>query len=184
MTGQISVRKGPFQVVSRRSRHRECEAFVVADASTLFAYLDDHRRMSGHMSKRSWMMAGSSMTIEVDDREGRAVGSHITLKGAVLGIPLFVDEVVSRYSPGEAKTWETVGAPRLLVIGSYRMGFFVEPQGQGSLLRVSIDYEPPKHWLGRIACTLFGPLYANWCVKTMVRDAVAAFQREGKGANP
>ena len=67
---------------------RRCESTtdVQAEASVVFDYLDDHARLSAHMSERSWMMAGSRMALELDAAEGRAVGSRIRLSGQVLGI--------------------------------------------------------------------------------------------------
>lgn len=71
--------------------------------------------------------------------------------------------------------WETVGSPKLLVIGSYRMGFEVAARSGGSLLRVFIEYALPQalpgRWLGR----LFGRMYARWCTERMVSDAVRHF---------
>jgi hypothetical protein len=88
------------------------------------------------MRQSSWMMAGSRLAIELDASEGRTVGGRIRLSGRVLGIPLAVEEIVTeRHSPLR-KVWETTGTPRLLVIGQYRMGYEITPQGNASLLRV------------------------------------------------
>ena len=89
----------------------------------VFAALDDHKRLAGHMSKPSLMMAGTTMTIETDPLEGKAVGSEIRLRGRVLGIPIFVVERVVEYTAPFRKVWQTTTEPRLLVIGSYRMGY-------------------------------------------------------------
>jgi len=150
-------------------------AVVAAPLERVFAFLDDHRRLSGHMSKRSWMMAGSTMSIEADALGARAVGSHIRLGGRVLGMRLFVDEVVTEYLPPHRKEWRTIGEPRLLVIGPYRMSFDVSPLASATLVRVSIDYARPHGWLARVASALLGRTYARWCVRQMVRDTIAAF---------
>lgn len=66
---------------------------------------------------------------------------------------------------------ETLGDPRLLVIGRYRMGFEVQPTDRGTQLRVWIDFDLParglQHGFGRI----LGSFYAHWCVRQMVREA-------------
>ena len=67
----------------------------------------------------------------------------------MLGFELAVDEKVVERTPPYRKAWETVGSPKLLVIGGYRMGFDVAAQGSGSLLR--------------------------WCTERMVSDAVRHF---------
>jgi hypothetical protein len=149
---------------------------VAADAATLFTYLDDPVRLSSHMGRRSWRMGGGRMDVSVDDGRGRAVGSHIVLAGRAFGLRLGLDEVVVERRPPQAKTWETVGEPRLLVIGAYRMGFAIQQHERDSVLRVFIDYALPargaSRWLGR----MLGPAYARWCTRTMVTDATAHFE--------
>ena len=155
--------------------HLERSATVRATPAEVFAFLDDPRKLSGHMASRSAMMLGSSMHIETDERGGRGVGAPIRLSGQVLGIPIRVDEEVTEYRPPIRKEWATRGRPRLLVIGAYRMAFDVSPTPDGALLRIRIDYELPPHrgqrWLGR----LLGARYARWCTERMLRDAIAAF---------
>ena len=89
--------------------HHRSEVKVATDSYKLFAYLDDHRRLAGHMEKPSLMMAGATMQVETDALKGQAVGSVIRITGRVLGVNLAVDEVVTeRVSPSH-KTWETRG---------------------------------------------------------------------------
>jgi Polyketide cyclase / dehydrase and lipid transport len=156
--------------------HFESNVEVSAAADAVFSHLDDHSRLSAHMSNSSRMMAGSRMAIELDASEGRAVGAIIRLRGQVLGIPLCVEEIVTERKPPLRKVWETTGRPQLLVIGSYRMGYEITPQAQASRLRVFIDYalpdEPISRWLGR----LFGHFYARWCTQRMARDAAMHFR--------
>jgi uncharacterized membrane protein len=156
-------------------RHHERRAIVAAPAERAFAHLDDHARLAGHMSGSSWMMGGGRMTIELDENAGRKVGSRIRLAGTALGVALSVEEVVTEHRPPYAKAWETIGTPRLLVVGAYRMGFELTPRGEHAELRVFIDYElptgPVARWLGR----LLGGVYAKWCTEQMVADTVKFF---------
>jgi len=160
-------------------RHCESTATVITSPARLFDHLDRHDRLAGHMTGSSWMMAGGSMRISTDALEGRAIGSRIRLEGRVLGLRLFVEEIVTERDPARKKTWVTVGDVRLLVIGSYRMGFEISPEDTASRLRVFIDYELPttgiRRWLGR----LLGAWYARWCTDQMVGDAVHAFAHAG-----
>ncbi len=153
------------------SRHEEHSATIDASAERVFDQLDDPTRLSGHMSKRSWRMGGGRMETVLDAQRGRSVGSHIVIRGRVFGIPLYLDEIVTVRERPLAKTWETVGEPRLLVIGPYRMGFDLRPDGTTTQLRVAIDYELPamgiSRWLGRV----FGRSYAKWCTRQIARDA-------------
>lgn len=114
------------------------------------------------------------MTI-LDERRGQSVGSHIRVSGRVFGLELSLDEVVTEREPPNRKSWETVGSPRLLVIGPYRMGLEVTPRDGGSRLRVFIDYALPAPWPERWLGRAFGRYYARWCTQTMVDDAVRQF---------
>lgn len=159
----------------RYPRHHRSDVDVDADAHSLFAHLDDHRRLADHMEKASLMTAGATMRVETDALRGQAVGSLIRVTGRVLGLSLVVEEVVTERVPPLRKTWETHGEPRLLVIGAYRMGFTISPQGDRSRLAVFIDYQLPPRGFARGLGLLFGRTYAAWCTRRMTTDAVAAF---------
>jgi hypothetical protein len=62
------------------------------------------------------------------------------------------------------------------------MGYEIAPQGGGSQFRVFIDYALPEvrpaRWFGWI----FGGIYARWCTRRMVNDAVAHFLSQAKTA--
>jgi hypothetical protein len=155
-----------------RLRHRT-EVLVNADAQRLFEHLDDPRRLSAHMGKPSAMMAGAAMALTTDAGGGRSIGSVYRLHGKVLGLNLDVSSRVEERAPPLRKTWHTVGEPRLLVVGRYRMGFDIAPLERGCRLGVFIEYAWPESrpWLGRI----FGAAYARWCTRRMAIDARAAF---------
>ena len=89
----------------------------------------------------------------------------------MLGLLLQVECVVVQRDPPRFKAWETVGTPRLLVIGSYRMSVAIEPQIGASRVTISIDYALPTNRLWRS----FGTVYARWCVRQMARDLVRQF---------
>ena len=165
-------------------RHREASAHVSAEPHKVFALLDDQTRLAEHMGKPSLMMGGGKMTYELDEQKGQAVGSHIRMGGSAFGWRLSLDEVVTERIPPRRKVWQTVGTPRLVVIGSYEMGFELTKAGAGSALEVWIDYDLPPRGLGRFVPAL-GDAYARWCVKQMANDAVRAFGRLAKsGGDP
>jgi hypothetical protein len=128
------------------------------------------------MGKSSWMMGGGHMTVDMDDRRGQSVGSHIRMGGSMMGVDISLDEVVTVHDRPSRKEWETVGSPHLIVIGSYTMGVQLFPVPDGTRVRVFIDYDLPSgavtHELGR----LFGGVYAKWCVDQMLEGAVQYFQ--------
>jgi len=141
----------------------------------VFGFANDHSKLSAHMSASSWMMLGSKMTTAMDAGRGQEIGSHITMAGSVLGFRISLDEVVVERVPPWEKAWETVGTPRLLVIGAYRMGFRVLWYERGSVFTVFIDYDMPtrSRWLGR----LLGDTYARWCVKQVATGVQRHFGR-------
>ena len=154
--------------------HHRSEVDVDASANGLFAHLDDHRRLVTHMEKPSLMMAGATMRVEADALLGQAVGSLIRVSGRVLGMDLAVEEVVTERTVPWRKTWETRGEPRLLVIGAYRMGFTIAPQGARSRLVVFIDYRLPRRGFTHVLGLFFGRAYAAWCTRRMTTDAATA----------
>ena len=161
--------------------HDHAEAIITASQAEVFAYLDDQTRLAAHMEKRSMMMLGGRMTYEFDAAQGRAVGSVIRMRGSFLGISLFVEELVTERISPIRKRWETSGPQRMLVIGSYVMGFETLPVGKGCSVRVFIDYQLPHTIPGRWLGLLFAPFYARWCVARMVKDASRHF---GSAAEP
>ena len=159
----------------RFALHHRSEVLLAVDPARLFAHLDDHRRLSSHMEKPSLMTAGASMRIETDNRHGQVLGSVIRMTGRVFGLRLSVEEVVTAYEPPRHKAWETVGEPRLLVIGGYRMGFEIDPAPGGSRLVVFIDYRLPAKGLSLLLGRVLGGAYAAWCTRRMAEDARAVF---------
>lgn len=149
--------------------HRELCVRVDTSAQTLFKRLDDPLLLSQHMNQRSLMMAGGSMRTETDERRGQAVGSVIRMSGRFLGLALWLEEVVIERIAPRRKVWETRGTPRLLVIGSYCMGFELSAESPGTQVRLWIDYSLPSgpglHALGRC----LAPVYADWCLRRMLQ---------------
>ena len=170
--------------------HAESQGQVQAPAGPVFEHLDDHTRLSAHMNQRSWRMGWSRMKLSLDEQAGRATGGRMHLEGRVLGVRLSLEEVVTEHRPPTRKVWMTVGAPRLLVIGAYRMGFVLVPAGAGAqgagsehvTLTVFIDYALPAQGLSRLLGRIFGRWYARWCTQRMLTDAQAAFGMAGGSA--
>lgn len=153
------------------TRHLQASASIAASAEKVFARLDDQTRLAEHMGRPSVMMGGGRMTYEFDDGKGQLVGSHIRMGGSAFGLKLDLDEMVTEREPPRHKVWRTVGAPSLIIIGSYVMGFEIDPRPGGSQLTVWIDYALPIRGPGRWI-PAFAAIYGRWCVTQMVKDAV------------
>lgn len=163
--------------------HAEAQGRLRAAAGRVFAFLDDHARLAAHMTRRSWRMGWSRMNLQFDEGAGQALGSRIRLEGRVLGVRLSLEEEVTEHTPPIRKVWATVGTPRLLVIGPYRMGFTL---GAGDFaandvgadqvtLTVFIDYALPARGLSWLLGRIVGHWYARWCTRRMVADTETAF---------
>jgi len=159
---------GPFPF------HHESRAVLHASVESAFEYLDDFRKLTAHMERPSRMMLGSKMTIETDSAQGRSLGSRVRMQGTVMGIALALEELVVEREPPSRKAWETVEA-RLAVIGQYRLGFELQRRGNGSAVRVYIDYALPANWPARGLGLLLGRVYARWCTERMAHDAMKYF---------
>ena len=153
-----------------------------ASADEVFAFADDFTRLSSHMGQSSAMMMGSSMQTSFDESRGQAVGSHVRMTGKMLGIELFLDEVVREREPPRHKAWETVGTPRLLIIGGYRLGLISPRSANARSCRSSsvTTCRPSRH----SACSAASSaVYAKWCVRQMVDGAAASFPAQ-RGGSP
>lgn len=169
----------------RPERHSyQAHGLVNAAPHELFEALDDPRRLSRHMDERSVATMGGSMRSTTDARGRREIGSVTTMRGRVLGIRLELQQVVTDRDPPTSKTWETVGEPRLLMIGSYRMGFRIQPAVDGSKLVVYIEYDRPRGRLLRLLSALLGRTYAKWCCERMVAEACRAFSSSNAQPSP
>src|SRR5512138_873121 len=164
--------------LAKYSRHYDGTVVLPVPIDQAFAHLDDPRQLAGHMSESSWQMGGGRMTFELDAPQGQRIGSVIKLGGSVLGMELSVTEAVTESGPSYRKVWETIGAPRLLIIGAYRMGFELAPLSDQCQLRVFIDYSLPKSGFPRLLGHLLARWYAKWCTNQMLIDAQKRFSRE------
>lgn len=161
--------------MTKEMRHFEKSESIQGSPQEIFGYVDDHSIFSTHMSKSSWMMIGGSMDTQTDERRGQEVGSHIRMNGKVLGIKIFLDEVVTEHKPPFSKAWQTVGDLNLLVISHYRMGLGISPENSHSNLKVYIDYEFPQSFKTRWLGLLFGGIYARWCVNQVINGVKEHF---------
>ena len=155
--------------------HHESSGPANASVEQVFAFLDDPKALAAHMGESSMMMLGSRMSIDVDAGGGRVIGSKIRMHGRMMGIRLSLEEVITKRQVPTMKVWETIGAPKLLVISHYRMGFELTRNGTSSLVRVFIDYGLPNKPPGSLFGYWLGAVYARWCTSQMVMGATRHF---------
>lgn len=66
---------------SMLARRYESKGFVRSTVDRVFSHVDDHSRLSSHMSQPSWKMGGGRMQTELDEGRGKKIGSRIRLAG-------------------------------------------------------------------------------------------------------
>jgi hypothetical protein len=154
--------------------HHETKVVLSASVEAAFSHLDDFHKLSAHMEQSSGMMMGSKMSIAMDEHQGRAVGSIVSMSGRVLGLRLALREVVIDRIPPTRKVWRTLNTD-LIVIGPYQLGFELSGNGASCTLRVFIDYALPRAGVGRWLGRLFAQIYAKWCTEKMASDAARQF---------
>lgn len=156
--------------------HFSSFATLNTTAAEAFRFLDNPMNLSSHMSKSSWMMAGSKMEMKLDPQKGRGVGAEIILDGKMLGIPLYIREFVVESEEPVRKSWQTSGPQKLIVIDQYKMGFILRPDGDQTHLEVFINYSLPSKGAGAFLGKLFATIYAKWCTDQMAQDAARHFR--------
>ncbi len=153
----------------------EEDTLIGSPAMQVFTWLDDPRHLAAHMNRSSTMMAGGSMCLFLDEKQGKKIGAHIRMRGRMLGLPLELDEVVTERDPPVRKVWETVDEPTLWVLGNYRMGANLKDLPDGCSVSVFIEYNlPASPWLQPLAYWMSRP-YAAWCVDQMLAAIRAEF---------
>lgn len=153
------------------ARSARRSATVAAPPEAVFAALDDPLRLGRHMARPSAAMLGGHMRTTPDAGGGRVVGSVVRVEGSVLGLGLSILEAVVERDPPRRKVWETVRPPRLVVLGSYRLGFEIVPHGDGSDVEAFIDYDHPQGPLGGLLGRLGASTYARWCLDRILEEA-------------
>lgn len=154
-------------------------ATINAAAERVFAYVDDIRNLSRHMSERGSMpMMGSKLTLEIVTTEATGVGATYRYSGRMMGLVIDFSETVTHYVPGREKVWHTIGTSRLLIIDSYEMRVLVEPVSSvASRLAIGIDYELPRSGIWRLIGHALAASYARWCLGSMIDGTVRDVER-------
>jgi hypothetical protein len=147
------------------------EISIHATPQRVFAFMDEIRNTGMHMMKSSMAMMGSKLQIKQISQNG--TGLHATFRwfGTMLGFPLDFTVRVTRWEEHKEKVWETVGEARLLILSWYRMRLSLTPEGAGTKVRLGIEYAPPTNLFWKCVAFVLAPLYASWCVTSMLRDS-------------
>ncbi len=159
-----------------KSRHKTIA--IQAPPEKVFAQMDDFSKTGMHMSESSMMMMGSKLTLEQLSPNAVGLNAKYRWYGKMMGMNMDFTQVVTKWMPPKLKEWETIGDAQIIIMRWYRMGFEITPSENGTMVTISIAYEPPKGWFYRLLSFLFGGIYCNWCLNNMLNDTKKAFESQ------
>lgn len=147
------------------------EIIIKAPVEKVFSLMDDLSKTGMHMSERSVMMMGSKLTLEHLPSPEKGVGAKYRWKGKMMGFRLDFTVEVTKWIENKEKIWQTIGTPRLIILGQYLMRLKTEPQTEGTLASLEIEYTRPPGLFYGLLSLLLARSYANWCVNQMLNDS-------------
>jgi hypothetical protein len=136
----------------------------------VFAQMDDFSKTGMHMSESSMMMMGSKLKLEQLSANSTGVGASYRWYGKMMGMAMDFSETVTKWESSKLKAWEIVGDAKIIIMSLYCMWFELSPAENGTLVKLSISYLPPKEWYYKILSFLFANWYCNWCLNNMLND--------------
>lgn len=146
------------------------EITVRASPEKVFTFMDDLSKTGIHMSQSSMMMMGSKLTLEQLEGPSKGVGATFHWSGKVMGMPIDITETVTKWIENKEKVWETIGSPKIIILGWYRMSLKTENVGESTLASLQIEYTKPNGWFYKILSFFFAGWYSRWCLNNMLTD--------------
>lgn len=136
----------------------------------VFNCLDNLGVTGMHMTQSSMMMMGSKLDLKFLTEHHTGLGTKYQWTGRMMGFKMDFTVEVTRWVPGEEKTWETIGTPQLIIYSWYRMHLLLTQFPGGTSAELSISYERPQGFFYRLLSFLFANWYCRWCLKNMLDD--------------
>jgi hypothetical protein len=141
-----------------------------APAGLVFDHLDDLSLTGMHMTKGSLPMIGGKMNFRFLSSNKKGLHSKYRWTGKTLWMNLDFTVIVTEWVRGIKKTWETEGVSNMIIYSWFKMNLTIQPGRQQCAATLSISYDQPLSFIGRVLCVVFGKWYARWCISSMFRD--------------
>jgi hypothetical protein len=151
---------------------------IKAQPSEVFKHVDNINNTGTHMSKSNMPMMGGSLKTEILSKNEIGPGATYRMYGKVMGMDIDFTETVTKWIENQERVWETIGDPKLLIMGGYAMNFNVRPSNWGTRLTFGIKYSYPKSAFWKFIAFLLGDWYAKWCLKNMAKDVKRALEKK------
>jgi len=85
--------------MSNKNRHYEDSKLAAGPPREVFDFIDNPNNLAMHMEIPSPWMGGGSVKTIIGAGEAKTIGSHIRMSGKAFGIPIFLDETITRREP-------------------------------------------------------------------------------------
>lgn len=146
------------------------KVLIHSSPDKVFKMIDDLGVTGMHMTKSSAMIMGSKLNLEYLTTNHTGLGSKYRWTGTMMGMKMDFTVQVTKWVEGVEKIWETIGEAKMIIYSWYRMHLLVYPEGNTTQAELSITYEKPRRWFGKIISFFFADWYCNWCLKNMLGD--------------
>jgi len=151
---------------------------IDAPPHDVFMFMDDITHSGMHMSKRSMAMMGGRLNLELLSPNSTGPDVSYRWRGRAMGLPIDFTVVVTKWIEGKERIWETIGDPKVIVIGWFQMFLNLTQTDGKTSATLGITYDQPRGLLGKLLCVLLGPWYAKWCLHSMLEDAARGTSRD------
>lgn len=160
-----------------KMRSLKKDIIINAPLEIVFARMDDLSKTGMHMSNSSMMMMGSKLMLEQLPGPSQGLGASFHWSGSVMGMPIDITETVTKWVVNKEKIWETIGTPKIIILGWYRMILKTEAVKEGTEASLQIDYTKPRGAFRIILYYLLSHWYCNWCLNNMLNDTKIHFDK-------
>ena len=143
---------------------------IHSDPEKVFAYMDNIGNTGMHMTKSSIPMMGSKLKLLQLSENATGLDSRYRWFGKMFGLTMDFTIAVTKWIKNKEKIWGTIGKPKMIILGWYKMRLVVSPEEYNTKATLSISYTKPKNIFFRVISFFLAPWYANWCLTNMLQD--------------
>ena len=144
---------------------------IHSTAEKVFACMDDIADTGMHMTKSSIPMMGSKLELKQLSENATGLNSKFRWFGKMMGFTMDFTVVVTKWIKDKEKVWETIGKPKMIILGWYQMRLLVSAEAQNIKAVLSITYTKPKNIFFKFIAFFLAPLYSNWCLNNILQDS-------------
>jgi hypothetical protein len=150
---------------------RTANILIHTDPTSVFDYMDQIGNTGMHMTHSSMPMLGGHLQLQQLSEAATGLGSSFRWYGKVIGFKMDFTVVVTEWTRGKVKVWETVGDSHMIILSWYQMRLMLSSEGQDTRAELSIAYNLPTQIFFKLFALFLAPWYARWCLTNMLQDS-------------